>query len=613
MIYKNSKIIAYRNPYIFVVVIVCLSFTVYGNSLLNQFAYDDEFTIVNNHFIKTWNNVALLFTNDYFKFSGELSYRPFVTLSYFIDYTLWGLNPFGFHLTNVFLHTTNTVLFFFLLMRLFHDRIVSFVAALIFSCHPILTETVNAVSYREDLLASTFFLVAFLFHAKTRKRFSFLTYGVSVICYLFGIFSKEIAITLPLAIFLYDLLLTKKRNDMYQYLRYYTGYLIIMIFYLSVRFILLHNPAETHVSYPGDSIVINFLTMSKVLALYITILFLPFYLCADYVVPNTSAFMDVSFILSFLFLSCVWIILYRMFFLSKFLFFSMAWFLICLLPVFNIIPIENIMAERYTYLPAMGFCMFCGIFIVRYSRMSGFLPGLQRKKIIVLPTLILIVFSIITFKRNQVWMDQATLWTKTAEASPNSFKAHNNLGNMHRDAGRFDIAIQEFQLALSLYDNYIDAHNNLGVAYRKKGMLKESLSEYKKALQLDPRYPIAHNNLGVLYAKLNYLDQAIREFQYAILQKPDYSDAHNNLGATYIKIGEYENAIEEFQEAVKYNNRYVDSYYNMGAAYFNSKQRDKALELVTIVLSMNPDHHDARELLNMIHEQKGLENEGQKR
>ena len=94
-------------------ILVVTSQLIYLNSLSNQFTYDDEFTIVSNYFIKSWNHVPLLFTKEYFEYSGELSYRPVVTLSYFVDYALWQLNPFGFHLTNSVFHTINTVLLFY--------------------------------------------------------------------------------------------------------------------------------------------------------------------------------------------------------------------------------------------------------------------------------------------------------------------------------------------------------------------------------------------------------------------------------------------------------------------------------------------------------------------
>lgn len=648
-----------RNLCSIIFIIIATSQLVYLNSLLNQFAYDDEFTIVQNHFIKTWSNLPLLFHKKYFQFSGELSYRPIVTLSYFIDYTLWKLNPLGFHLTNTLFHTLNCILVFCLFSRILNHRVASLISTLLFSCHPVLTEAVNAISYREDLLGATFFLSAFFLYlnASKGKRWFNPLYYASVVCYLFGVFSKEMAITLPIFIVLADVLFTKEPTLRYKAIRYYPGYLFVAAFYLVTRFVLLHNPVESHVSYPGDSVFVNFLTMFKVLASYIKLFFFPFHLCADYVIQNSYSFFDISFILSFLLLSSVAIITYRTFFHSKGAFFSLLWFFVSLLPVLNIVPIENIMAERYLYLPILGFCMTCG-YLLTYLKSFGLfdkpdgllysctragirdqgsatsgqrlwvgssasdqrLPGsiqivgggkrLFLWNIATLAILILIfvfiIFSITTIRRNNIWMNQAILWTNTAKRSPKSFKAHNNLGNMYRDAGRFDEAIVEFKHAIQLCDTYIDAHNNLGVTYRKKGMLNEAVSEYQRALHLNPQYPYAHNNLGVLYAKSNLLDLAITEFTKAISNKPDYFDAHNNLGATYIRKGLYEQAIEECLEAVKYNDRYKDAYYNLSAAYFNQKQLDEALEAVKKVLSLDPNHLNACELFNVICERKGL-------
>lgn len=611
----NIKIMKSRNIPILMLIIVTTSQLVYLNSLSNYFVYDDEFTIVNNYFIKTWNNLPLLFTKEYFKFSGELSYRPIVTLSYFADYTLWKLNPFGFHLTNTLLHTINSVFLFSLLMLFSHHRVASLIAVLLFLCHPLLSEAVNAVSYREDLLGATFFLAAFLLYLKTSKserQFNPL-YFASLVCYLFGVFSKEMAITLPFLIFIHDIILSKKTNISHK-LIYYPGYIMIATFYLMIRFVILYNPIESHVSYPGNSISVNLLTMSRVLASYIRVFFFPFNLCADYVVSNSYSILDISFILSFLLLSAVAVIAYKMCFYSKTAFFGIIWFFASLFPVINIVPIENIMAERYLYLPVMGFYILGGNLFVHYNKFAVFIKKPAGKKsffpgnavIITILIMVFIIFSITTIGRNSVWKDQTVLWTNTAKRSPASFKAHNNLGNIYRDTERLDEAIAEFKHALTLYNDYIDAHNNLGVTYRKKGMLNEAMLEYQEALKLNPRYPYAHNNLGVLYAKSNLLEPAITEFHTAISSKPDYADAHNNLGATYIRKGLYEKGIQECLKAIKYNDRYKDAYYNLSAAYFNSKQLDRALETCRIVLSIDPNHRDAREIFYLICEQNGF-------
>ncbi|HHT9123694.1 MAG TPA: hypothetical protein ACFYEF_12560, partial [Candidatus Wunengus sp. YC63] len=385
MVFKPDKTFLFFCQLIIIVVVSAL---IYIYTLGNDFAYDDKFTITNNYLIRSWHKIPTIFTNDYFTSSGELSYRPVVTLSYFIDYFFWQLNPLGYHLTNLLLHSLNSVLLFFLFTRLLSvirgepDKVlksffpqnpeasvstieavkisVPFIASLIFCTYPLLTEAVNAVSYREDIMAATFYFAAFLFYLKTHQRQSVLWYGISLICYFLGLFSKEMAVTFPILIGLYDVMRYGKALFTFKHIRYHIGYILITVFYITLRFVFLHNPTESYIPYPQNSLWINFLTMSKVIASYIKLLFFPVHLNADYVVPNATSPVELSFILSFLLIISVMVITYRLFFYSKTMFFAILWFFVALLPVLNIIPIENIMAERYLYIPLVGFCILGG-------------------------------------------------------------------------------------------------------------------------------------------------------------------------------------------------------------------------------------------------------------
>ncbi|MBM4064565.1 MAG: hypothetical protein FJ266_02825, partial [Planctomycetes bacterium] len=120
------------------ILVSLVSFLAYLNILHHQFVFDDFRVITNNPYIKDWKYLTALFNSDYFKISGELSYRPLVTLSYFIDYAIWGLKPFGFHLTNLLIHTLNTVLVFFLIFKITNNLKLATIASLFFSIHPIL-------------------------------------------------------------------------------------------------------------------------------------------------------------------------------------------------------------------------------------------------------------------------------------------------------------------------------------------------------------------------------------------------------------------------------------------------------------------------------------------
>ena len=162
---------------IYILLLLFVTIGIYSNALQNSFVYDDKATVVFNNFIRNWGNAPKILTQDYFSLSGEATYRPLVTLSYFFDYSIWHLNPFGYHLTNLLFHIANTILIYCLLclgVRPYQSsrlnvgsgptfyRTIPLFTALLFTAHPIQTEAVVAISFREDLMAMYFFLLSLL-------------------------------------------------------------------------------------------------------------------------------------------------------------------------------------------------------------------------------------------------------------------------------------------------------------------------------------------------------------------------------------------------------------------------------------------------------------------
>ena len=174
---------------LFPILVSLISFLAYLNTLNHQFVFDDFRIITNNPYIKDWKYFSALFNRDYFKISGELSYRPLVTLSYFIDYSIWHLNPFGFHLTNLLIHSLNTFIVYLLIFKITRRFNLTGISCLFFGIHPILTETVNSVGFREDLLCATFFLLTLLFYAKLyTSKYKKICYVASLLTYLIALF-----------------------------------------------------------------------------------------------------------------------------------------------------------------------------------------------------------------------------------------------------------------------------------------------------------------------------------------------------------------------------------------------------------------------------------------
>lgn len=167
-----------------IILIVTLTSVVYANSLKNSFVGDDFTVLVDNDFVKSWKNFPAIFSRTYLTSvseieylgkrnigSGELSYRPVVTISYFIDYSLWRLNPFGYHLSNLLLHIFNAILLYIFVDLIVRNKKTALLASLLFALHPVNAEAVNNIAFREGLLA---------------------------------LFSKEMSITLPILLVLYD-------------------------------------------------------------------------------------------------------------------------------------------------------------------------------------------------------------------------------------------------------------------------------------------------------------------------------------------------------------------------------------------------------------------------
>src|SRR3989339_1323208 len=626
-------------PYIILSVI---SIIVFCNTLDNTFVYDDSVTIVKNNLIKNWKNFHTLFSFNYFILSGELSYRPLVTLSYFIDYSLWGANPGGFHLANLLLQTANTILFYTFLKRIIQVNTLAFLSTLLFTTHPILTETVISISYREDLLTALFFLIAFILYLKINKPFfnksKFLLYYLgSLFSYLLALFSKEMAITFPILLILFDIFYLPSGKPLQALIKklkgIYIGYFSVTGFYLFIQFVLFR-----HVYIRLDQTKQSLFVMIKVLASYIKLLFLPSNLNADYVVPQLTTGIA-SFIISVLLITTITVLTIRLCKNNKQYWFFISWFFITLLPVSNIISIGNIMAERYLYIPIMGFSGIIGILVQK----SNFKKPLAT----ICSAIVIFILGVMCINRNGIWRDEFTLWYSTSIREPNSARAHHNLGVVHSSKDFYDYAEYEYKKTLEINPKDTEAHYNLGNSYERKGILDSAIKEYQEVIRYNPYYADAYNNLGSIYKKRFFLDKAAKlykeavteftrslkinselpathnhlgntykeignikdaltEYKTAIELDPATADFHNNLGIIYTNIGQLEEAIKKFETAIRLDSKLANVHNNLGIAHAKKGDRDKAIDELNNAVSLGFDNADVHNNLAGVYLTKGL-------
>jgi tetratricopeptide (TPR) repeat protein len=190
---------------------------------------------------------------------------------------------------------------------------------------------------------------------------------------------------------------------------------------------------------------------------------------------------------------------------------------------------------------------------------------------------IFVLYSFGTCSRNNVWLDDLSLWSETVNRSPNKARSHHSLGLAYEKKGMLDEAISELKKVLTVHPNYYKAHNNLGVAYQKKGMLDEAIAEFKKSIAMNPNYYMSYTNLGIAYGKKGMLDEAISELKKALTIDPDYYKAYYNLGVAYQKKGMLDEAIAEFKKSIAMNPEFSVAHVNLAIAYYYKRDYSEAI------------------------------------
>jgi protein O-mannosyl-transferase len=544
-----------------VVIIVLTSFATYFNALFNGFVFDDIPQVVENRWIKDVKYIPEILTQNVWAFRGESTnfYRPLMHIIYMITYYIFGLKPWGFHFVNILLHSGVSALVFLIASQLSkgskpqaYGAYLSppFIAAILFATCPIHTEAVAWISGVPDLSFTFFCLLSFFFYIRSEDSKG--CYLLSVVTFFLATLCKEPALTLPIILLVYDYAFRKKAWLAIDFLKRYFGYFIAAGAYFTLRFFALGGfaPVKGSAELSTYQCIINIFPL---FSQYLRKLLLPVNLNAFYVFhPAASIFraeglLTLSITVAFIVFTCL------MAKKSKVAFLSLLLIAVPLLPVLYLPAVTQeifpVFAERYLYLPSLGFVLLIALFL-SWERVSF----LRAKVMIVAVVLALIgLYFVATVTRNAVWEDNYTLWADTIRKSSDSASVHNNLGMAYEEKGAIDQAIKHFKIAVSLQPDQPRFHNNLGMTYEALGLLEKAIEHYDIALKLRPDFAEAHNNLGVAFAKKKWMAQAIRQFQITVTLNPYLADAHDNLGIAYMEAGLIGEAIKHFEVATRLN------------------------------------------------------------
>ncbi len=527
-----------------VLILILAGFIAYGNTLKNGLFWDDDEFITRNAYIRSFRYLPQWFSQPLTAGAGVNSnyYRPLLQLSFAIDYKLWGLWPAGYHFENILWHTTAAVLLYFFLAKLLRNfeidnsSTIAFATALLWLIHPAHVEAVAYANSRGDSMATVFILLSLILWmppygwspVRVKKRF----WG-SAITFILALLSKEFAIITPGLMALISFVnltngkFTKLPVSAKETPRKTPRSLLIM-FIIAAIYILLRltslNFQNTLNFYGVDmtkvdqsqpltryatSLPVRLMTFLKVLPIYAGILVWPNDLHMERTVEIPITLLDQTTLFSLIVITTI--IIASLFILYQgplIIPLAIGWFFISILPVSGLIPISQILAEHFLYLPSIGFFLLISWLFL--STVTLF-PISPRLRLIVFYSLIAPISLALlakTVRQNRVWRDPVTFYEYTLAHAQPTARVYNNLAMAYADVKNHDKAIENYQKSIDLGDVYPNPHYNLGNTFVETGEIEKAGEEYKKAIKIDPGFHYATLKLGQIYINQGKIDDA---------------------------------------------------------------------------------------------------------
>src|SRR2546422_1711137 len=541
--------------------IALVTFAAFLPVLQNQFVdWDDQRNFLDNHHYRGlgWTHLRWMWT------THQGHYIPLTWMTLGLDYLLWGMNPVGYHLTNLLLHAANAVVFFFVVRRLLtralpspsergHTLALSAgFASLVFAIHPLRVESVAWATERRDVLSGLFYLLTILLYLRAREREERGRgwYWLSVAAFVCALFSKSMVVNLPVVLLILDVYPLRRLGGAVGWLSESAR----RVYVEKIPFVLLAAAASAIALWAqlSHDTMVSVVQLSAPGRLAVSVYGLSFYLWKTVAPVNLSPLYELPpavnpwappFLLSYGLVVAITALVLALRRPLPGLLAAWVAYVVVLLPVLGIFQSgPQIAADRYTYLASLGWAILVSAGVLSHWRRRPFLfTGLA--------ACVLFGLGILTWNQVQVWRDSEKLWTHALATYPKSSIAENNLGNVRADQSKLAEAIEHYRQALDINPEHPSAHYNLGNVLAQQGKLAEASEHHRQALRLKPDYAEAHNDLGNALARQGQLAGAIDHYRQALKIKPDFAKAASNLGLALAQQGKLAEVVEHSRRA----------------------------------------------------------------
>ena len=532
----DSEVKVCRLDWLILVCTLLVSAGLYVSTFPREFTnWDDPEYIVNNPLIRSLSLQKLnrIITEPYFA-----NYAPLTLLSYALDYSIWGLNPVGYHLHNLLLHLGSVVALFFLLRQFSLHRFVVLSSIFLFAIHPVNVESVSWASERKNLLATLFFFLSFHQYIQYRKSSARVNFLLSLFCLLLSLLSKASTVVAPLVFLAYDFAF---REGKLMQLRLYDKLPFIILAEIHAFFSIHAAGAHRALnSYHHGGSLLSAFASGHLFEEYFKLLLFPANLSGFYYPRESPSFVAVGYWLPLLLCIAALVLLARF---SRLLFFWFASFVILMIPVLNIVPLPIHMANRYLYVSEAGIWVLLAI-TARWVWMRCRPFPVTRTALVGMTAGWLVWLGFQTTQFNRAWKNNELFWEHVIDQDFYNEIAHYNLGLHYMNQSNVNRAGIEFWHSLAIHPNYHLALSGIGGYYFDKKQIEWARQRFHAAVNSSPDFDVAINNLGRVYAEMGQLQRALYFFYRATYVNPNNLRAFSNIAVAYQRINKLD-ALEE--------------------------------------------------------------------
>lgn len=575
-------------------VIVLATTAAYVTSFRGALVFDDLPGIANNPTIRDLSRLDLLLVAIGPQ-GGTLSGRPIPNLTLALNYVMSGDDLWSYHATNLLIHLLAALVLFGIVRRtLLGPRIrerygnaavfLAFAIALLWSLHPLQTESVTYLVQRVESLMGLFYLLTLycFVRAVESTRFSRRWYAAAFASAAIGMGCKEVMVSAPLIVWLYDrTFVVNSWRESWRLRRWF--YLSLFSTWIVLGGLMFASGGRggTAGAATGIRAWHYAMTQCEVLLAYLRLAIWPHPLVFDRNVQLVQSLLQVwpqALALLGLLVGSVYLLVRRP--AAGFL---AAGFFLILAPTSSFVPIDDAMVEHRMYLP------LAPVIALTVLGLHRWLGRAERPLWLV----VAVAFGIATAVRNLDYRSPLRLWEDTVRKVPESARANNNLGAYLFEEGRLEAAQASYTTALRLDPNYASAHYNLAKLFEKSGKTDDAIVAYQKALVANPKLADAHLNLGQLLDRSARTAEGIAHYVQALRLDPDAPDVHAALGAALLKAKDLPRAIKHLDIALNLEPDRPETWRMLARAYQQQGDFPATRRALDRALQLQPDYPEA--------------------